>query len=401
MVENSLLEARKVDRKSYLKAVAAGLVGVTALSNLKDLPEANANPAYLELGADETVNNAGGSQTGMQSSTSGLLGTLYAHNTSTGIGVYGESYSTHGVHGISTTDIGVYGETGSGNPAIKGVNTGSGTAVHAEASNGYGVYGYTGSSFPAIKGYNGGTGIGVRGDSNGGDGVYGASNTGCGVFAESDVGCGVRGESSTGVGVLGATGPGGIPIVARGVSGQTANLQEWQKDDTALTVIDKDGKLGVGTSTPAANIHGETGQSYPAIKGRNTGIGDGIRGESSSGYGLIGTTAASSKAGMYGYGSGSAIGVRAKSVSGFALFVDGKNYFKSAQRGTIPSGVSSCIVTVPSGVTIRSAAMIFVTLMSPPNVSVKWVQRLSDTQFKIWLTGATSSTVAFGYFIVN
>ena len=171
---------------------------------------------------------------------------------------------------------------------------------------------------------------------------------------------------------------------------------------TRSIVMTPSGNLGVGTSTPTANIHGETGLSDPAIKGVNTGTGVGIRGESSSGYGVIGTTTSTTgKAGVYGYGSGSAIGVRAGSTSGFALLVDGKNYFKSAQRGVIPSGASSYVVTVPAGITIRTAAMIFVTLMSAPNVSVKWVQRLSDTQFKIWLTGTTSSSIVFGYFIVN
>jgi hypothetical protein len=42
-----------------------------------------------------------------------------------------------------------------------------------------------------------------------------------------------------------------VSIVAQGTSSQTANLQEWQKGDgTALTVVDKDGRIGVGTSSP-------------------------------------------------------------------------------------------------------------------------------------------------------
>jgi len=267
-------------------------------------------------------------------------------------------------------------EAADGDPLIIGqVNTGSGTTWLTSSGN---------VAFIATS-----TELGVLGQST----------------ASSGTTIGVRGysPSTSGIGVRGEAGNAGAkPIVARGWSGQTANLQEWQDFfGTSLSVVDASGKLGVGTSTPAASIHGETGLSYPAIRGRNSGTGDGIRGESSGGYGVIGTTAASSKAGMYGYGSGSAIGVRAKSVSGFALFVDGKNYFKSAQRGTIPSGVSSYVVTVPAGITIRTAAMIFVTLMSPPNVFVKWVQRLSDTQFKIWLTGTTTGSIAFGYFIVN
>jgi len=332
----------KTDRRNMLKLIAAGAIG--AIASAIKIPKAKAE--------GETV-------------------------------VVGGEYTT------ATTRTMIQGDVGNAG-VIEGRYTGSG--------NGYGVY--CNSTYIAVRGYSA-SGIGLYGESSYGTGVSASSGAGTGVYGSGVYG--VYGVSSTGVGVSGiAVTSAAKPMVAKGADGQIANLQEWQNSvGTVLSVVDKDGKLGVGTSTPAASIHGETGQSYPAIKGRNTGIGDGIRGESSSGYGLIGTTAASSKAGMYGYGSGSAIGVRAKSVSGFALFVDGKNYFKSAQRGTIPSGVSSCIVTVPSGVTIRSAAMIFVTLMSPPNVSVKWVQRLSDTQFKIWLTGATSSTVAFGYFIVN
>jgi len=229
------------------------------------------------------------------------------------------------------------------------------------------------------------SGVGVSGDAY--TGVEGTGQTGViGVTTSSD-GVGVLGEAitlySSAIGVKGLAGQASAkPIVAQGASGQTANLQEWQKSDgTALSVVDKDGKLGVGTTTPQAAVHGF----------------------SNSGYGVLGkTTSTTGKAGVYGYGSGSATGVRGGSASGFALYVDGKNYFKSAQRGTIPSGVSQFDVTVLSGIRIRTAAMIFVTLMSSPGgVSVKWVQRLSDTQFRIYLTGATGSSIAFGYFIVN
>ena len=127
------------------------------------------------------------------------------------------------------------------------------------------------------------------------------------------------------------------------------------------------GNVGSGTATPTAAL--------PCVA--STGIG--VQGNSTSG-----------------------IGVKAKSTSGNALYVDGKSYFKSAKKGTIPSGVSQLDVTVPSGITIRSSAMIFVTLMNNSgNVAVEWVKRLSDTQFRIYLTGTTSSTVVFGYFIVN
>lgn len=63
--------------------------------------------------------------------------------------------------------------------------------------------------------------------------------------------------------------------------------------------------------------------------------------------------------------------------------------------------MSQIDVTV-SGVTIGSGAMIFITLMSNPgDTAVKWIRRLSTTQFRIYLTGTTGSNVAFGYFAVN
>jgi len=94
-----------------------------------------------------------------------------------------------------------------------------------------------------------------------------------------------------------------------------------------------------GVSTNNIGAYGNTGSSNPAVKGVNTGSG---------------------------------AGVFVKSASGNALYVEGINYFKSAKRGTIPSGVAQFDVTVPSGVKARTSAMIFATLMNNPgNVAVK------------------------------
>ena len=122
------------------------------------------------------------------------------------------------------------------------------------------------------------------------------------------------------------------------------------------------------------------GSSNPAIKGENTGSGNGLYGESSSGN-----------------------GVYAKSNSGNALYVDGKNYFKSAQRGTIPSGQRYHDVDLTgSGITISENAMIFVTLMgNTDNIGVKYVERIDSDKFRIHLTGRSRREMSFGYFIVN
>ena len=220
MVENGLLEARKVDRKSYLKAVAAGLVGATALLGLKDVPNANAANTYLTLG-DTEVNNTNSNYTGMQSSTTDSKGTLYVVNTG----------STNAIHGASTNGNGVYGYC----------NKVSGFGVYGANNSGKAVYGLSQVS------------TGVYGESVGGNGVEGRAT------ATSGATTGVRGQSdsSSGIGVIGLAGNvGAKPIVAKGASGQTANLQEWQNNlGTALSVVDAAGKLGVGIAAPARQVH--------------------------------------------------------------------------------------------------------------------------------------------------
>jgi hypothetical protein len=47
-----------------------------------------------------------------------------------------------------------------------------------------------------------------------------------------------------------ASDPSAIPIVAQGLSGQTANLQEWRGSSGALSVVNASGSLGIGTLAP-------------------------------------------------------------------------------------------------------------------------------------------------------
>jgi hypothetical protein len=94
-------------------------------------------------------------------------------------------------------------------------------------------------AFPVI-GISGGSdcptyGIGVAGCSR--IGISGSSNTKCGV--------GVRGT---------ANGPGSIPIVAKGCSSQTANLQQWQKGCTVKSVVNKCGWLGIAATKAATTL---------------------------------------------------------------------------------------------------------------------------------------------------
>jgi len=153
------------------------------------------------------------------------------------------------------------------------------------------------------------------------------------------------------------------------------------------------GVIGQSNSTSGRGVYGlanaTSGSTIGVLGLSNSPSGCGVLGVDSTGTGVFGSSSAG-------------IGVRARSGTGNALYVEGKNYFKSAQRGTIPLGVSQYDVTVPAGIAIRTGAMIFVTLMSDPvSISVKWVERLSDTQFRIYLTGTTTGNVNFGYFVVN
>jgi hypothetical protein len=153
------------------------------------------------------VVNTGSGTTELDSSGTAAFFGVATSTTGSGTGVWGKSNSP--------TGIGV-----------------DGWASHPTGSN-RGVFGHTDST----------SGVGV-------DGFAGASsgNT-IGVFGHSD--------STSGIGVLGLVGAtSAIPIIARGVDMQTANLQEWQKSDwTPLSAINKDGWLGIGTSNPERSIH--------------------------------------------------------------------------------------------------------------------------------------------------
>lgn len=82
MVEKEELpEGRRTDRRSYLKQLALGDLGVGALLGLKNVPKANA--ASLTLGADETTNDASSNPARNQHYPNNPLKTLIAHKTTT------------------------------------------------------------------------------------------------------------------------------------------------------------------------------------------------------------------------------------------------------------------------------------------------------------------------------
>lgn len=54
-----------------------------------------------------------------------------------------------------------------------------------------------------------------------------------------------------------------LALAVRGLSGQSGNLQEWQASDaTALTVVDKDGHIGIGTAAPGTDALHVVGKVY-------------------------------------------------------------------------------------------------------------------------------------------
>jgi len=230
---------------------------------------------------------------GETSSTSGTGVYGYATaGTGTTYGVYGKSESTSGTGVYGTGENGVNGTSGStSGTGIYGkayAGTGNTYGVYGESAStdGKGVYGYT----PASTGNT--------------YGIFGGSNSASGT--------GVCGQGA--IGVMGQSGDAASKaLVARGFSSQAANLQEWQNDTgTALSVVDKDGKLGVGTTTPFASVH--------AIAASTSGVG--VQGYASAAtgaaIGVYGSSASTSGRGLYGYvnaTTGPTLGVYGRSDS--------------------------------------------------------------------------------------
>ncbi|KKU73177.1 MAG: hypothetical protein UX98_C0010G0019 [Parcubacteria group bacterium GW2011_GWA2_47_26] len=95
-------------------------------------------------------------------------------------------------------------------------------------------------------------------------------------------------------------------------------------------VIDSEGRVGIGTNTPVAQLNvsalrdvdalkaeagGEGWAEVYAIYGSNRGIGPGVYGLSNSGDGVVGQASAANKSGVYGNNTGSGFGVYGRSKS--------------------------------------------------------------------------------------
>jgi len=240
------LENRNSNRRSFIRR----LVGLTALGALvalfqekTGLPQVKAaDGGYLIIGQTNTGSNTtvltnSTSNTALQAQSTGggnaIFGSATAASGST-FAIYGRSDGADGGGGIQGYASAASGPTRGVQGRSDSVN-GTGVDGLANATTGlnYGVYGRSNSS----------DGVGVEG--------YASSPTGStyGVYGTS--------LSSSGIGVFGKAGNAGAkPIVARGTSGQTANLQEWQNSaGSPLSVIDANGKLGIGIAAPARQVH--------------------------------------------------------------------------------------------------------------------------------------------------
>jgi hypothetical protein len=163
-----------------------------------------------------------------------------------GYPVYGNNTATSG------NAVGVLGVS----LASEGFGTGVWGA--SSAADGQGVYGKAVVDAPNLFGVYGDTpsttgGVGVGGI------AYATSGANAGIWgmSSSPYGAGAQGNAAAdgGIGVLGRSqSPGATPIVAwASTSGaQTANLQEWWNSSAAaLSVVNANGWLGVGTATPS------------------------------------------------------------------------------------------------------------------------------------------------------
>jgi hypothetical protein len=129
------------------------------------------------------------------------------------------------------------------------------------------------SGTPALIAANTGSGAALEGSCTAGTGVLGTTTIGTGVQGTA--------SAATGVAVGGFAGdPGAIPIVAQGASSQTANLQEWRGSSGALSVVDANGQIGVGTGTSSPVASLEVAGKVKVSSG--TGVGQGALDAASS-----------------------------------------------------------------------------------------------------------------------
>lgn len=199
---------------------------------------------------------------------------------------------TNGETASNASGHGVYGESWSSNAAAAGVY---GVAVNA----GYGVYGYAPSS------------NGIRGTTGSNNPAIAAINTDTNSHATADgISASTTSTSSS---------------AAAGRFASTTGAKAIIATATGVTAIDAATTSG-GIAVNGAN----SDSSNPAILGTNSSSAPGVKGTSTSGDGVLGTSATASKGGVHGTQSdpdGYAVWAQqtGSAGAGSALYADGSN----------------------------------------------------------------------------
>ena len=206
----------------------AGVSGGPGLMVYTSEPNTVGNGGAIDAEATDTTNR-----------TSAIYAWNHSTSTSGGAnGLWGQTESPAGAGGFflnnATTGAGV---------GLRGQNNSTSAGTSAETAPS-GVKGIVNSTSPGayssgVLGVNNsttGNGIGVSGVQHaGGWGVYGTTSSGIGVYAEAG------GTSAT-------------PLVTNVFSGQTANMQEWRSNGSAVSVVDPSGNFGIGTPSPTVRL---------------------------------------------------------------------------------------------------------------------------------------------------
>ena len=286
----------------------------------------------------------GGSGIGVSGDSSSYIGVYGVGATE---GVYGWGTAI-GTFGVSPSGTGVFGRVDKpGGPGVLGRSDGDGTGVYGFSAGDFqttlppsqgltGVYGYEGGAGVGVWGAAGGStgpGIGVKGESNSPDGV-GVSGTGnnggtglkgdgrVGVFASSTTdgwmgiwgrhfgaGYGVAGDSVSLIGVSGTSDATNQPAIRGRSQGNSTGVYGFS-GSAASTLPAARAKTGVfGQATQDSSSRGVFGIST---------MGNGVRGEATTGSALVGVANY-----PQGYAIQSSGRVRFNKVSGIATLAAG------------------------------------------------------------------------------
>lgn len=322
-----------------------------------------------------TAKNVRGGTIQAESSTSGLSAIRASSRSTSGAGnaVEGTSLglgaAVKGTNTSTSTTGDKSGVEGASDIGIGVLGISAGTATSTYPRLGAGVYG---SNIQTTIPAGGIASAGVYGKSASGSGVEGRSGTGNGVKGESITAgkAGVWGENTvaSGWGVYGSS-TNGIGVYGHKADDDDndANPAIYGKNDETSTNVNPGvkgesnkgyGVWGISLSGEKAGVFGQvySGATFsnPAVVGKNerTTAGDnpGVVGYSDRGYGVKGESLTSGKAGVWGEGSGGAVGVYGNTIA--AGNIDSPFMIKTFSRDAVaPGGV---VAATNLGITKRN-----------------------------------------------